>query len=146
MNYHSACGALPTKLKRNHLHLFYKMAFRIILTNAEATNTIEDVRRAFVQLNIGEIETIDSYYEERKMRTIRTFSIQFASLADNLFAKQFYERLVTNDAKQRSGDKKVVIPRIIYGTWRDGTDMVWYVHLGSLSETGIQLTKVKVEM
>lgn len=122
------------------------MAYRIILTNAEATNTIEDVRRAFTQLNIGEIETIDSYYEERKMRTIRTFSIQFASLADNLFARQFYERLVENDAKQRQGDKKIIIPRIIYGTWRDGTDMVWYVHLGSVSESGIPLTKVKVEM
>jgi hypothetical protein len=122
------------------------MAYRIILTNAVATNTIDEVRRAFTQLNIGEIETIDSYYEERKMRTIRTFSIQFASVADNLFAKQFYERLVFNDAKQREGDKRIVVPRIIYGTWRDGTDMIWYAHLGSLSEVGVPLTNVKVEM
>ena len=122
------------------------MAYRIILTNAEATNTIDDVRRAFKQLNIGEIETIDSYHEERKMRTIRTFSIQFVSIADNLFAKQFYDRLVMNDAKQREGDKKIVIPRIIYGTWRDGTDMVWHVHLGSITEAGIPLTNVKIEM
>jgi len=122
------------------------MAFRIILTNAEVTNTIDDVRRAFTQLNIGPIETIDSFYEERKMRIIRTFAIQFSSLADNLFARQFYDRLVINDAKQRQGDKKIVIPRIIYGTWRDGTDMVWYVHLGSISESGIPLTTVKIEM
>lgn len=124
---------------------FHKMAYRIILTNAEATNTIDDVRRAFTQLNIGDIETIDSYHEERKMRTIRTFAIQFISLADNLFARQFYERLVENDIKQRQG-YKIIVPRIIYGTWRDGTDMVWYVHLGSVSELGIPLTKVKVKM
>ena len=123
------------------------MAFSVILTNATPTNTVEDVRYAFEKLDIGKIDTIDSYAEEHNLRIIRTFTIHFSDISNNLFARQFYERLLLNDIQEKAGDRNIIIPRVIYGTWRDGTDMMWYVHLANTPETGQREHKnVRIEM
>jgi hypothetical protein len=110
------------------------MAFTVNLTNTCCINSYEDVRDVFHQLNIGTLESIDSYSEMTELGpAYKGLRLCFESVADNLFAKQFYARLVSNYEREQEGET-VVYPRVIYGTKRDGSDMFWYVSLCKSNE------------
>ena len=107
------------------------MAFSAFISSALPTNTVEDVRRAVERLNIGVIDKIDTKdYEARDGRTLRKFWIHFSSKSSNEFTERLLSRVSANDARQKNGEVINVseIPRIVYGTRRDGSDMYWYVY------------------
>jgi hypothetical protein len=105
------------------------MAFSAFISSALPSNSVEDVRRVFTQLDVGVIEKIDSKdYEGRDGRPLRKFWIHFSSSTET--GKRFHARLASNDARQKNGETVLVsdIPRIVYNTRRDGSDMYWYVY------------------
>ena len=105
------------------------MAFSVVITNTSCINFYEDVHDAFHQLNIGVVDSVVPYREMTETGAVyKGLRVNFESVADNLFAKQFYERLVSNYELEKAGES-VVYPRVIYGTKRDGSDMFWYVSL-----------------
>ena len=111
------------------------MAFTVNITNTSCINSYEDVRDALHKLNIGTIDTIEPYREMTDLGpAYRGLRVHFESVAENLFAKQFYTQLVTNYNLEQEG-VSVVYPRVIYGTKRNGSDMFWYVSLCKSPDT-----------
>jgi hypothetical protein len=107
------------------------MAFSAFISSALTTTTVDDVRRVFEQLDVGVIDKIDTKdYHGRNGRSLRKFWIHFSSVAENENAKKFQSRLLSNDERMQN-DLDISssdIPRIVYGTRRDGSDMYWYVY------------------
>jgi len=105
------------------------MAFSAFISSALPTNSVEDVQRVFTQLNLGVIEKIDTKdYEGRDGRPLRKFWVHFSTSTES--GQKFHARLASNEARQKNGEmvQGSEIPRIIYNTRRDGSDMYWYVY------------------
>ena len=103
------------------------MAFRVIVSNITCANMVEEVWDVFERLHLGPIVSIECC-ELDIHEPFHGFTILFSSVADNIFAKHFYERLVSDNTRKQSGES-VVYPRVIYGTNRDGSDKYWNVYL-----------------
>ena len=91
----------------------------IKLTNTTCINFTNDVWDVFQQLNIGSIDTIMPYRDG----DIYGFKIRF-----NTIDATFHERILSDHERELAGEQ-VVLPRILYGKKRDGSDMFWYASL-----------------
>ena len=102
----------------------------VTISNVLLNNTVDDVRRAFTQINIGVIDSIEQYYEIRDVRPIIKYTIRFSSID-----AKFHERLIKNAA--RKGDPTVEHPILTYAM-TEKAPLFWRVHLAEPPESIIK--------
>jgi hypothetical protein len=95
------------------------MSFYLVITNITPN---VDVRSVFEKLNLGTIKS--SYWYSYG----NGFAICYSSLADNEFAKKFYDRLVYIKKNRYAGEYIDPI-QVICGKNSDGTELYGDVHL-----------------
>jgi hypothetical protein len=120
----------------------------IFISSALPMTSVDDVRACFEEHTLGVIDKIDTKDYERDGRTLRKFWIHYSSTNELAFTKSFFDRLFDNNRRQKAGEVVTTsqVPRIIYNTRRDGSDMYWYVYYAPTPAEREQEQKARLDV